>query len=143
VTLSFIVRLTAFFLAASVMGWCVDTTLRSIRRKRFAPIRRIPFSPLYGLGCLFLWAAPAGIAGSAWSTQFLAFAIFICAFEYAAGALILRVRGRRIWDYTNRHLNLHGHTDVFHFFLWGALGLTAYRWVLPQLALFVGLGSAH
>jgi uncharacterized membrane protein len=139
VALNFILRLSAFFIVASVMGWCVDTTLRSVRRKRFAPIRRAPFSPLYGLGCLLLWAASSGIAGATWVTQFFVFAIFICAFEYVAGALILKLRGRRIWDYTNRHLNLHGHTDLFHFFLWGTLGLVAYRWVLPPLALLVGL----
>jgi uncharacterized membrane protein len=139
VNLSLMLQLTAFFLVASAIGWCVDTTLRSVRRKRFAPIRKVPFSPLYGIGALLVWAAPPAVAGASGGMQFLAFAVFICAFEYVAGALILKLRGRRIWDYTNRHLNLHGHTDVFHFFLWGTLGLVSYRWVLPALASFIGL----
>lgn len=134
-----LLRLGAFFVVVSVVGWCVDTTLRSVRRRRFAPIRRAPFSPLYGLCGLCLWAAPPPIAAASWPLQFLALAAFICAVEYAAGAVILEVSGARMWDYTNRHLHLHGHTDLFHFFLWGTLGLVAFRWALPALATPLGL----
>ncbi|MEZ5293661.1 MAG: putative ABC transporter permease [Vicinamibacterales bacterium] len=132
-------RLCLFFLVASVLGWCVDTLLRSVRRKRFAPIRPVPFSPLYGLASLGLWAMPEGVAAARWPLQFLTFAVGICAFEYVAGAAILRVRGARMWDYTDRHFHLHGHTDLFHFFLWGGLGLLAYRWALPAIAPALGL----
>lgn len=134
-------QLGAFFLVASVLGWCVDTALRSTRRRRFAPIRRVPFSPLYGLASLGLWAMPASVATAGWPLQFLMFAVSICAFEYVAGTLILGVRGTRMWDYTDRHFHLDGHTDLFHFFLWGSLGLVAYRWALPALAAPLGLAG--
>lgn len=137
-----VVRLAVLFLVASVLGWGVDTTLRSVRRRRFAPIRPVPFSPLYGLATLGLWAAPPAIAAAGWGRQFLVFAVGICLFEYVAGALILYVQGRRMWDYTDRYVHLHGHTDLFHFFLWGTLGVAAYHWVLPRLATLVGLGGA-
>jgi len=132
-------RLGALFLVASVLGWGIDTTLRSLRRRRFAPIRPLPFSPLYGLVTLALWATPPPLASAGWGWQFVAFAFGICAFEYLAGAVILRVRGRRMWDYTDRYWHLHGHTDLFHFGLWGTLGVTAYRSALPVVAGFVGL----
>jgi uncharacterized membrane protein len=132
-------RLALFFVVTSVLGWGVDTTLRSVRRRRFAPIRRVPFSPLYGLAAVGIWATPAPVAAAGVAWQFLAFAVGICAFEYAAGALILRVRGTRMWDYTDRHGHVHGHTDLFHFFLWGALGLAAFHWVLPAIAMPMGL----
>lgn len=135
-------RLVALFLVASVLGWGIDTALRSIRRRRFAPIRTTPFSPLYGLASLGLWAAPAAIGTAGWLAQFVAFAVGICLFEYVAGAAILRARGRRMWDYTDRYFHVHGHTDAFHFFLWGALGLFAYHAALPALAGLVGL-PAH
>lgn len=134
-----VARLLALFLVASVLGWGVDTLLRSVRRRRFTPIRPVPFSPLYGLASLGLWAAPAWIGSAGWVAQFLSFGAGICAFEYVAGAAILRVQGRRMWDYTDRYCHLHGHTDLFHFFLWGALGLAAYRWALPALAGLLGL----
>ena len=132
-------QLGALFLVASVLGWCVDTALRSARRRRFAPIRRIPFSPLYGFAALGLWAMPASIADVAWPLQFVMFAVSICAFEYVAGTMIFGVRGARMWDYTGRYYHLDGHTDLFHFFLWGSLGLVAYRWALPALAAPLGL----
>lgn len=132
-------QLVALFLVASVLGWCVDTALRSARRRRFAPIRRIPFSPLYGLACLGLWATPSPVASVAWPLQFLMFAVSICAFEYVAGTFIFGVRGSRLWDYTDRYWHLDGHTDLFHFFLWGSLGLAAYRWAVPALAASLGL----
>lgn len=138
-TVGMVLRLGMLFLIASVLGWCVDTLLRSVRRGRFAPIRPVPFSPLYGLAGVAVWASPAFVARLWWLFQFLMFAVFICAFEYAAGALIFKVRGTRMWDYTDRHFHVHGHTDLFHFFLWGALGLVAYRWALPALARPLGL----
>jgi uncharacterized membrane protein len=141
---SLLLQFGSLFLVASVLGWCVDTTLRSVRRRRLAPIRPIPFSPLYGLASLGLWAMPAAVAAAPWPLQFLLFAVSICAFEYCAGTLIFGVRGTRMWDYTDRYLHLHGHTDLFHFFLWGSLGLVAYRWALPALASPLGLpGHLH
>ena len=135
-------QLGGLFVVASVLGWCVDTALRSVRRRRWAPIRQIPFSPLYGLACLGLWAMPPPVSTTAWPLQFLTFAVTICAFEYVAGTLIFGARGTRMWDYTDRYLHLDGHTDLFHFFLWGSLGLAAYRWALPALAALLGL-PAH
>ena len=132
----------ALFLVTSVLGWVVDTVLRSLRRRRFAPIRPAPFSPLYGAVCLCLWAAPAIVGDASRALQFLMFGAFICAFEYVAGFLILQVRGHRMWDYRDRYCHLSGHTDLFHFFLWGALGLLAYRWALPFIARQLGL-PAH
>jgi hypothetical protein len=79
------------------------------------------------------------VADVGWPLQFLMFAVSICAFEYVAGTMILGMRGRRMWDYTDRYLHLDGHTDLFQFFLWGSLGLAAYRWALPALAASVGL----
>jgi uncharacterized membrane protein len=127
-----------------VLGWCIDTTMRTIRRWRFAPIRLFPFLPLYGYATVGLWAAPAAIATIGWPLRFLVFALCLCAFEFVAGAIILRVRGARIWDYSDRYFNLQGHTDLFHFFLWGALGLFAYHWALPAVASPLGLpGHLH
>jgi len=97
---------------------------------------------LYGLASLGLWAMPAPVARAGWVVQFLVFAVGICTFEYVAGRAIAAVRGARMWDYTDRYLHLHGHTDLFHFFLWGALGVAAYRWALPPLAMSLGL-SGH
>jgi uncharacterized membrane protein len=136
---SLFARLVALFFVTSVLGWCVDTLLRSVRRRRFSPIRAIPFSPLYGVVCLCLWAAPKAVGAAGWLLQFLVFGTFICTFEYVAGALILGVRGSRIWDYRDRYCHLNGHTDLFHFFLWGALGVLSYRWAIPLIARPLGL----
>lgn len=143
-TATFAFRLAILFLTTSVLGWGVDTALRSARRGHFTPIRRVPFSPLYGLASLGLWSMPARVASMSWLGQFLVFGLGICAFEWVAGELIHKAQGVRMWDYTDRHLHLRGHTDVFHFFLWGALGLVAFRWVLPPVAMSLGLpGRLH
>lgn len=49
--------------------------------------------------------------GQPWWVELLSFAVVFSAFEYAAGAAILAATGRRIWDYRERRLNLHGHID--------------------------------
>ena len=139
-------RLLLFFLVCSVGGWCFDTFLRSVRRKRWAPIRKLPFSPLDGAGSFavlfhpaFAFAPSGGLRAV---IEFLYFAILFCVFELCAGEIILRARGARIWDYRDRHLNVRGHTDLFHFFLWGTTGVVGLRFLLRPLAQLLGLEGA-
>lgn len=135
----FIVRIVGFFLLASVIGFGIDTALRSVRRRRFAPVRKIPFSPLYGLAGLAILYLPPGLSDGSLALVWLYFALAFCTLEYVAGALILRISGRRIWDYTDRHLHLHGHTDLFHFFLWGTIGTVCRVWAVGPVAGLFGL----
>ena len=135
-------KLGLYFLVFSLLGWCLDTLLRSLRRKRWAPIRAVPFSPLYGLCSFIFLFMPRPVERAHWPIQFLFFAIAFAGFEYLAGALILRLSGRRIWDYRDRILHLHGHTDLFHFLLWGAVGVFTLRCVVPTVAGLIGLEPA-
>ena len=134
-----LLQLFAYFLICSVLGFCIDTVLRSIRRKRFAPFRKIPFSPLFGLCAFALLKLPAGVEDQGILAVFLYYALVFCTFEYIAGALILKIRGERLWTYQDRHFNLHGHTDLFHFFLWGGVGLACRLWAVGPVAGLVGL----
>lgn len=135
----FALQVLAYFVLASVIGFVIDTTLRSVRRRRFAPIRKVPFSPLYGLGGFAILFVPEAVAGAPLPLLFLYYSVGFCALEYVAGVLILALRGSRIWDYTDRYYNLHGHTDLFHFFLWGFVGVVCRLWIVGPVAGVVGL----
>lgn len=134
-----LLQLLGFFIISSVIGFGIDTTLRSIRRKRFAPVRKVPFSPLYGLCAFALLALPDAVESMGLAAIFLYYSVCFCTVEYISGALILKFRGTRIWDYRDRHFHLHGHTDLFHFFLWGAVGLVCRLWGVGPVAGLVGI----
>ncbi|MBX3193364.1 MAG: putative ABC transporter permease [Labilithrix sp.] len=139
-------RLLLFFVVCSVGGWCFDTLLRSVRRKRWAPIRKLPFSPLYGTASFAVLFHPAFAFAPSDRlravVEFLYFGVLFCVFELLAGEIILFARGSRIWDYRDRYLNVRGHTDLFHFFLWGTSGLVGLRFLLRPLARLLGLEDA-
>lgn len=136
-----LLKLLGFFGLASLIGFAIDTTLRSVRRKRFAPVRKMPFSPLYGLGGFAVLFVPVAVRDAPLAALFLYYAVGFCLLEYVAGVLILKVRGARIWDYRQRYYNIHGHTDLFHFFLWGVVGVTCRLWVVGPVAGVVGLSA--
>ena len=133
-----VVALSLYFLIFSIIGWGFDTFLRSVRRKRWAPIRKIPFSPLYGAGALMILWSPVPIREANPVIQFLAFGFVFCFYEWVAGAAILKVLGKRIWDYSERNFNLAGHTDLFHFFIWGLVGAVTINWVDPAVRAWMG-----
>lgn len=135
----FVLKVLGYFVMASMIGFVIDTTLRSVRRRRFAPIRKVPFSPLYGLGGFAILCVPSGVASGPLPALFLYYSVAFCTLEYVAGVLILALRGTRVWDYRDRYYNLHGHTDLFHFFLWGLVGVVCRLWIVGPVAGLVGL----
>jgi uncharacterized membrane protein len=130
-------QLALYFVIASIIGWHIDTAIRCIRRRR-TPIRKIPFSPLYGVASLTLRFMPSAVREWPWYGQHLYFATAFSLVEYVAGVLILAITGKRIWDYRDRFMNLQGHVDVQHFFLWGAVGLVGMRVLDPLVMRLIG-----
>ena len=139
-------KLFLLFLLCSTGGWVFDTFLRSVRRKRWAPIRLIPFSPLYGIASFAVVYSPHFNFDSLpivqIAVEFLYFGILFCSFEFIAGALILRQQGKRMWDYSTRYFNIHGHTDLFHFFLWGTVGVLGLHYLCLPVTELLGLTGA-
>jgi uncharacterized membrane protein len=55
--------------------------------------------------------------------------------EYLAGALILKLTGKRAWNYAKHGpLHLHGHVDLAHSITWTGVAMLFDRVFYPRLA---------
>lgn len=123
------------FLFYSVLGWGVDTAVRSLQTGVFTSDNGlgIPFSPMYGLaGLLVIWGHRY-IRHWHIAVQFLVYASVSALYEYLGGWISLWLVGRRLWDYSEYPLNVQGYTDPIHAIGWGLLCLLTVYWIQPRL----------
>lgn len=125
----------ATFYFYSVLGWLLDTAWRSLRVRRYerGGFSKYPFSPIYGFGALFaLGLAPLLAVHPLWF-QWAFLSLFLGAFEYASGVMIVRTLHRRLWNYTEEPLDFKGHTTPFYAFAWGGLSLLIIYVLQPMI----------
>ncbi|MFA5853604.1 MAG: putative ABC transporter permease [Patescibacteria group bacterium] len=125
----------ATFCFYSVFGWVLDTIWRSIRGWRYVRggFSKYPFSPIYGFGALFaLGLVPLLDTRPLWF-QWAFLALFLGAFEYVSGVLIVKTLHKRLWNYTEEPLDVKGHTTPFYAFAWGGLALLVIYVLQPML----------
>jgi hypothetical protein len=111
------------FLFGGALGWIIDTLDRSIDRRHFTEgsAFHIPFLPIYGFGGVLLVLANPILPQNIF-LSFLYIGILMGALEYLGGLYCEYVLKRRLWNYKSKY-NIQGHTDLYHAFAWGALGL--------------------
>src|SRR5687768_7836443 len=125
----------AYFCIYSVLGWAVDTTYRSFHAGRYKPggFSKYPFSPIYGLGGLFILALEPYVLGWHLLVQWAFFAIVLGAFEYLGGLVTHRTFKRRLWDYRKDRWDIDGYTGPQFAAAWGLLALLVLHAMHPSL----------
>lgn len=135
-----VVRLLAAFCVYSVLGWCIDTAHRSLRAGRFARggFSPLPFSPIYGLGGIFIVAAMPMTRPWPLPLEWLFFAATLSFGEYVGGRWTHRVFKRRLWDYRKDPWDLNGYTTPVYAAAWGLLALLVGYVLQPLLDRLIG-----
>lgn len=128
------------FVFYSLAGWCIDSGYRSMVDRRwsrggFSPL---PFTPSYGLGAVMLVAVGPSITPLSYLSQWILLGLLFAAYEYACGHLSILFVRRRLWDYSEGFLNVHGHTDLLHGLYWATLSLLTLHWFHPWLMAVAG-----
>ena len=107
----------------SILGWCMETTIVSISKKRF--INRGffigPYCPIYGTGGILL------LSISKYKTEPIVvfiLSIVICSVvEYLTSYFLELIYRIRWWDYSNRMFNINGRICLFNAICFGLLGM--------------------
>lgn len=123
-----ITYLTIFILFC-FLGWCLEVVYRSLRLHHLVnPGFMVGCSlPIYGTGVVVLYAiADLNIGVDNEISSFFIKAI-ICAFlmtliEYISGLISLKIYHNRLWDYSNRFLNIQGIVCLRFSIYWAILG---------------------
>ena len=128
-------QLTAYLGIYSFLGWILDTVYRSALAGTWVSESSIDttLAPVYGFGAVaFLLVRPA-LNNKHPLTQWVLLALTGGVIEYVGGWVAIVFTGRRLWDYSDAFLNIHGHTDLFHIVIWGFLGLLFLKVIHPAV----------
>ena len=127
-------QLFIWFMLYSFIGWTYESTLYSIKNKKFVDSGMLYgcYCPIYGLGGMAIVLLFGGMDNML--TVFLG-AMTICSIlEYLASWIIERIYGARWWDYSDWPMNINGRICLFGAMAFGTLAVLAVRYIHPAVA---------
>ncbi len=113
-----------FFYVYCLIGWCIESTFVSVRKRKFVNrgFMRGPFLPLYGSGAVMILFVTIPFRDNV-IAMFFAGALAASILEYATGTVMEAIFKVRYWDYSKNKFNLNGHICLSTSIAWGALTL--------------------
>lgn len=112
-----------YFCAASVAGWVLESTYKSLVERRWVNSGFLsgPFVPIYGFGVLSIALLERLLATAPTPLRWMAVVLAPSVVEYATSFLLEKVFKLRLWDYSDRPLNLNGRICLAFSACWGVL----------------------
>ena len=131
------VDLILLFFAYSLLGWCIEVTLKYFQFHRF--INRGfftgPILPIYGSGAVLITLAVGALSRFeyGYGTSF-ALSFVICgAVEYLTSYFMEKRFHARWWDYSQKPMNLHGRVWIGNLLLFGLGGVAIVHFLNPLI----------
>ncbi len=139
--MDYLVDLVLLFFAYSLLGWCIEVTLKYFQFHRF--INRGfftgPILPIYGSGAALITLAVGGLSRfeSGYGTTF-ALSFVICGtLEYLTSFFMEKRFHARWWDYSQKPMNLHGRVWIGNLLLFGLGGVAIIHILNPLFDRFL------
>ena len=133
----YLVDLILLFFVYSLLGWCIEVTLKYFEFHRF--INRGfftgPILPIYGSGAALITLVVDKLSPfeSAYGTTF-ALSFVICGtLEYLTSYCMEKRFHARWWDYSQKPMNLHGRVWIGNLVLFGLGGVAIIHIINPLL----------
>lgn len=113
-----------FFYIYCFIGWCIESTFVSVKKKKFVNrgFMRGPFLPLYGSGAVIMLFAAIPFSNNIFMI-FLAGGLAATVLEYITGVTMEALFKVRYWDYSKQPLNFQGHICLGTSIAWGMLSI--------------------
>lgn len=123
-----------FFYIYSFFGWCFESTLVSVCKKRLINrgFMRGPFLPLYGSGAIMMLVVSKPFQKRV-SLVYLSGCAGATALEYVTGVVMEALFGVRYWDYSHKRFNYKGHICLSSSLTWGGLTVIVTRYLHPMV----------
>ncbi len=121
-----------YFIIFSWAGWIADTIMRSIETKKYSTGTYIPFfGAIYGFGGVILLLL-FRYADYPFEIHVILGGIVVTLLELSGGFYCEKVLKKRLWDYSKKKYNYHGHIDAEHTIYWFILAFIL-RLIFPYL----------
>jgi len=117
-----IIQWLAFFMIYSFFGWCIESTLVSVSKKKIVNRGFLngPMLPLYGFGSIVMLLSTLWIKDNILFVYIFGTIAATC-LEYFTGATMEAMLHIKYWDYSNKMFNLHGYICLKSSLFWGVL----------------------
>ena len=123
----YIVNLILIFFAFSIVGWCIEVTLKYFEFGRFINRGFLtgPWLPIYGSGAVLCTVSVQGLAPleSGYGTTFVICFVLCGVLEYMTSFVMEKRFHARWWDYSKKPMNLHGRVWIGNLILFGLGGV--------------------
>ena len=123
----YIVNLVLIFFAFSIVGWCIEVTLKYFEFGRFINRGFLtgPWLPIYGSGAVLCTVSVQGLAPleSGYGTTFVICFVLCGVLEYMTSFVMEKRFHARWWDYSKKPMNLHGRVWIGNLILFGLGGV--------------------
>lgn len=126
------------FMIYAVLGWCMETVLKSIPERHFVNRGFLigPYCPIYGYGALILTILLQKYQGDIFALFLMSF--FLCSIlEYLTSYLMEKLFKARWWDYSQKHFQLNGRICLQNSLFFGVGGVLLIRVFNPVLLDFL------
>ena len=131
-------RWLAFFFIYSFLGWCIESTIVSVSKRKLTNrgFLKGPMLPLYGFGALTIIISTLMVSDNI-VLVYICGTIAATALEYITGAAMEAVFNMKYWDYSDKKFNLHGYICLKSSLFWGVLSVILVMVVHVPIAEFV------
>jgi uncharacterized membrane protein len=124
------------FVISSIIGLIIETVFYYVLYQEWQNRYGLvwgPFSPIYGCGALLFTLTLNRLWNSNVIGTFFVSMIVGCTLEYLTAIILQSLFGISAWDYSGSLMNIGGKISVVYGLMWGLLGVTWIRLLLPLL----------
>lgn len=127
-----------YFFIYAVIGYICEIIYCSIPAKRLVNRGFLhgPYLPIYGFGALLVIIPLLFFTAHPVLVFFMAVILTSC-LEYGTSVLLEKIFHTKLWDYSNKFINIHGRVCLLNSTLFGLLGLAATYGIHPRLVRLV------
>lgn len=138
-----LVQWMMFFFVYCFFGWCIESTIVSIQKRRFVNrgFLRIPMLPLYGFGAVLILFLTIPVKDK-FPFVYIVGMIGATILEYFTGWAMEGLFKMKYWDYSNQRFQLHGRICLSSSLFWGVLSVALTEYIHPPIEHWI-LGLSH
>ena len=118
-----------FFYIYCFIGWCIESTFVSVKKKKFVNrgFSTGPFCLVYGTAAVFMAVTMEELMAEP-VFQLIGCGVLATIIEWMAGKILERLNQHKWWDYSNKKWNFDGYICLQYSVLWAVLGFVAVRY---------------
>lgn len=122
------------FCIYSALGWLVEVVFFYLKTGKYCKrgVLNGAYCPLYGFSLAVITVMSDDLSGSI-AALFVVSAVVCTVFELLTGVIFDKLLARKMWDYSDRVLNIGGYVCLQFTVIWGVIATACVKMLNPML----------